>query len=308
MTVERPTLSIGLAVYNGQNYIREALDSILGQTFRDFELIISDNASTDETGDICKEYQAKDSRIKYHRNESNIGGANNENLTAKLAIGKYFRWAAHDDVCAPALFEKCIQVLEENPNLVLCHTQIVEVLEGVQRNAANNAPIGEKPRPYQRFIELSNRNHSCEATYGIVRTEILRKTRLQLNYTDSDRTLLSELSLYGPFHQIQEPLFFKRYHAKNAYLDWRTRMAWFTSSFEGKIVFPNWMQFFDYFTTINRVSLPLYDKVRCYLHMLGPWLWNNFIYMAKDVFVAAQMFLHAPAWRRNQYRKTNNWS
>jgi len=308
MSLENPTVSIGLAVYNGGKYLEEAIQSILCQTFEDFELIISDNASTDETEAICKAYAAKDPRIKYHRNDVNIGGANNENLTFRLSKGKYFRWAAHDDYCAPTLIEKCVAVLENNPEIVLCHSQIVEVLDGVERKKPTEHRLGEKPERYHRFKELSRRNHSCEATYGLIRAEIFGKTRLQLNYTDSDRTLLCELALYGPFYQIPEPLFFKRYHQKNIYLDWRTRMAWFDPSLEGKLVFPNWIQFFDYFTTINRVSMPFTDRARCYMYILGPWLWKNFRFMVKDVLTAVYMLLHSSNWRKNKYQHTNNWS
>src|SRR5262245_52473779 len=96
-----PTVSIGLAVYNGGQYLAQAIESILGQSYADFELIISDNASTDETETICRSYVARDERIRYSRNATNIGGARNENLTTTLARGRYFRWAAHDDYLEP---------------------------------------------------------------------------------------------------------------------------------------------------------------------------------------------------------------
>ena len=100
-TADRPRVSIGLPVYNGENFLEFALDSILGQTFQDFELIISDNASTDATESICRRYAAKDSRIRYYRNPNNQGAAQNYNRVFALARGEYFKWAAHDDVCKP---------------------------------------------------------------------------------------------------------------------------------------------------------------------------------------------------------------
>ena len=98
-----PKVSIGLPVYNGDEFLEKAIESILGQSFTDFELIISDNASTDKTALICQTYAARDARIRYYRNATNIGGANNGNRTFLLAQGQYFRWAAHDDLCAPEL-------------------------------------------------------------------------------------------------------------------------------------------------------------------------------------------------------------
>ena len=108
MQSSTPKVSIGLPVYNGERYLREALDSILGQTFRDFELIICDNASTDETAAICADYAARDPRIRYHRQTHNIGATANFNHTFELARGAYFKWAAHDDVLAPTWLEKCV--------------------------------------------------------------------------------------------------------------------------------------------------------------------------------------------------------
>ena len=127
MNEKTPKVSIGLAVYNGENYLEQAINSILSQTFRDFELIISDNASTDRTKEICLKYAKQDPRICYHRNAVNIGGANNENLTFKMARGEYFRWAAHDDYCAPTLIEKCLEQLEKDPTVVLCHSKVIAI-------------------------------------------------------------------------------------------------------------------------------------------------------------------------------------
>src|SRR5262245_40295511 len=126
---KHPLVSIGLAVYNGEEYLSDAISSILAQSFTDFELIISDNASTDRTEEICKTYADMDSRIRYSRNETNIGGVNNENLTFRLSKGKYFRLAAHDDVCDPKLIEKCVEVLERDQDVILCQTAIVNIDE-----------------------------------------------------------------------------------------------------------------------------------------------------------------------------------
>src|SRR5688500_7580056 len=98
MTSERPRLSIGLAVYDGEQYIRQAIESLLGQTYRDFTLIISDNASRDRTEAICREYVDRDARSRYPRNAVNRGLAWNVNHVAELADTEYFKWAAHDDV------------------------------------------------------------------------------------------------------------------------------------------------------------------------------------------------------------------
>jgi glycosyltransferase involved in cell wall biosynthesis len=302
-----PTVSIGLAVYNGDRYLEEALDSILAQTFTDFELIISDNASTDRTAEICQRYAAQDPRIRYSRNETNIGGANNENLTFRLARGKYFRWAAHDDKLAPELLEKCVAVLAREPEVVLCHTMIAEIDENGTPIKVTSRNNGASEKAYERFATIALSDDFLEETYGLMRSEILGKTSLQANYTASDRTLMCEISLYGRFYQIEEPLFYKRFHPGNVYVDWRTRMAWFGKEYLGKIVFPWWLQFVDYFRTIHRVSIPAYDKMRCYLAM-GRWLLKNGKKMVKDLLVAMYMLIQSPRQRLQRYEKSSNWT
>src|SRR5215510_12797807 len=118
MTHHTPRISIGLPVYNGEKFLREALDSLLTQTFEDFELILSDNASTDETPAICRVYAAADKRVRYVRNAANIGVYRNFNRVFQLASGKYFKWAAADDVCQRDLLAKCLRVLETDSDVV----------------------------------------------------------------------------------------------------------------------------------------------------------------------------------------------
>src|SRR6185295_20414870 len=96
-----PRVSIGLPVFNGEQLLRQAVDSLLAQTFSDFELVISDNGSTDGTEAICREYAARDSRIRYLREPENRGGSWNFSRLPPLARGEYFRWSCHDDICEP---------------------------------------------------------------------------------------------------------------------------------------------------------------------------------------------------------------
>lgn len=306
-SARKPKVSIGLAVFNGEAYLRESIESLLAQTFTDFELIISDNASTDRTADICREYAARDPRIRYSRNATNIGGAKNENLTFELSSGEYFRWAAHDDVCAPELLAKCVRVLDSDPSIVLCYTQVIEIDENGKRGKLSSRNNASSTKAYERFIAIAISSDFCEETYGLVRASVLRKTRLQQNYTASDRTLLCELSLDGRFHEIQEPLFYKRFHPKNVYSDWRARMAWFDPKLEGKITFPFWMQFMDYLVTIHRVPVDPYVKLRCYLSM-SRWLATYGHKMGKDVFIALYMRAHSPEWRKARHARANNWT
>jgi len=118
---DKPSVSIGMPIYNAEKFLRQALDALLGQTFGDFELIISDNGSTDGSEAICREYASKDSRIKYYKNETNLGAAKNFNRVFELSRGEYFKWASHDDICDPEYLERCVELLDRNPAVVLCY-------------------------------------------------------------------------------------------------------------------------------------------------------------------------------------------
>ncbi len=269
--------------------------SILAQTFRDFELVISDNASTDSTEEICRSYLARDSRIHYHRNETNIGGANNENLTFKMSIGQYFRLAAHDDICGPDLIKNLVQALDNNPDAVLALSSIMRINEFGERLDVVKRTNATEGSAAKRFSSLTNRVHDCEATYGLIRSDILRQTDLELNYPDSDRTFLCQLSLYGKFVFVDEVLFFKRIHPQmstQVYTDWRARMAWFGQTSEKEITLPQWMQFFHFMSIISRAPISAGEKIKCYAHMLTVWMiqssrWRS---LGKDILLAAIKF------------------
>ena len=114
-----PAVSIGMPVYNGEKYIREALDSVLTQTFKDFELLISDNCSTDKTREICAEYSNKDPRIKYIRHPENLGGHWNFNFVTQNVTGHLLTWLAHDDILESGYLESTVQYMLDNPVAVL---------------------------------------------------------------------------------------------------------------------------------------------------------------------------------------------
>ena len=113
-TYASPRVSIGMPVYNGADHVAKAIQAILSQTFEDFELVISDNASSDGTDQICRRYAALDPRIRYCRNDHNLGAAANYNRVFELARAEYFKWAAHDDLYAPEYLERCVAELDSS--------------------------------------------------------------------------------------------------------------------------------------------------------------------------------------------------
>lgn len=268
-------ITIGLPVFNGEKFLRETLDSLLAQTYSDFELLISDNGSTDGTKQMCEEYAAKDRRVKYYREDVNRGATWNYNRLVGLAHGEYFKWAAHDDLCAPTFLEKCIAVLDRDSTVVLCHTLDVDIDEqGHEVDARRYSHIpsherGNSPKPYLRFRRLVRDDYDCEQIFGLIRTDVLRKTKLFLSYTDSDRTLLAEIGLYGRLFEIQEGLFFHRQHqdssckANPITLGWFQRAGWFDPALQGRILFSQWRQLYEFITAIFRAPLRLVERGWC---------------------------------------------
>ena len=303
----KPKVSIGMPVYNGDEYIAEAIDSILGQTFQDFELIISDNASTDRTQEICLEYVQKDARISYHRNEKNLGAAPNYNLVFNLAKGEYFKWAAADDKLAPEFISKCVEALDRNPDVVLCvpRTRLIDPHGEFLRDFDYKKADADFSDPKKRFRNFLLFNMSGNFIFGLLRTSAIAKTSLHGSYTSSDLVLLSELTLYGRFLVVPDYLFLRRDHpgqsTKGVWKSERARPPWFNSSLEGKIVLPKWIFLFSCLRAVNRAPLTAMDRISCYL-TVGHWilLKRNFWGFGKDVAIAVQKFFMRSFSKRPQ--------
>ena len=317
-----PHVSIGIPVFNGENYLRQALDSILSQTYTDFELIISDNASTDKTQQICLKYAAKDERIRYHRNKENVGATENFNHAFSLSSGEYFKWAAHDDVLAPDYLEKCVKVLDNDSSIVLCHSRTARIDE-------NGVVIGNYDdrtlyrisswKQHERFGDLISQTNSCWAIMGVMRADALKKTPLHGSYLDADRNLLAELGLIGRMYEIPEHLFFRRdhpqaytttYHSKDVLVrDYQNQMAWWKGNKKRSlIILPRWKNIFEYFRSVNRVPLKFSERLLCYQE-IGRWLlygdgWGMMRCDLNNMYALWRINLIAPK-QKDTDKKTN---
>lgn len=219
-TTPRPRVSIGVPVYNGERFLPETLDSLLAQTEGDFEILLCDNGSSDGTEAICRDYAARDPRIRYERNERNHGAAFNFNRTLDLARAPYFKWAAADDVCAPTFLEQCLAAIEADPGAVLAYPLTAMIDDG---GALIGRPddvvrLGEWPADVRgrtrTIVGAVFRDGRAAATtvHGVIRTEALRRAHPFGAYFGSDFALVTELALLGGIAEVPELLAFMRRH------------------------------------------------------------------------------------------------
>lgn len=295
MSTGKPRVSIGLPVFNGEKYLKEALDSILAQTYSDFELIISDNASTDCTQQICREYATKDSRIRYYCNENNLGAPKNFNRVFELSSSEYFKWAAYDDLLAPEYLEKCVDVLDKNPSIVLCHSKTGCIDEhGTLIGTYHHNLKIDSWKPHERFGDLIlTGNQAWPNIFGVTRANSLKMTQLHGSYIGADRNLLAEISLIGRIFEIPEQLFFRRDHPE-AYTrrfcereyaidreNYSAQLAWWTK--KDWTNFPNWKGCFEYIRSVSHMSLRKYERLLCYEQIWRWFMREGWALMGSDV-------------------------
>jgi glycosyltransferase involved in cell wall biosynthesis len=205
-------VSVGLATYNGARFLPDTLDSLLGQTFHEFELIISDNASDDDTQEICLDYADRDPRISYFRNDQNLGAPANFNRAFERSSSKYFMWASDHDLWDPKFMEEGVQALNSEPSAVLWYPQTV--LIDRDHNALDLIDPrfdtrGESPASrFHRFIRTDFRIHT--PIYGLIVASALRRTHLIQRVYGPDMVCLAELTRLGAFVRTPHPLFYLR--------------------------------------------------------------------------------------------------
>jgi glycosyltransferase involved in cell wall biosynthesis len=199
-----PMVSIGMPVYNGEDTLRCALDSLLGQSFADFELVISDNASTDATELICREYAERDRRIRYVRQSKNVGAAANFKFVFDEARGDYFMWAASDDIRSRDFVEVNIKFLSANPEYVASTSP--NGFEGRSLDTENLVSFTLDSDVYgrfDRFFEYCWVSHGI--FYSLVRTEVLRDCDIiGQSFIAADWAIDLYLASRGKIHRTSE--------------------------------------------------------------------------------------------------------
>ncbi|NEO67842.1 MAG: glycosyltransferase family 2 protein, partial [Moorea sp. SIO4G2] len=277
-----------------------------------------------------REYAANDQRISYYRNQENLGATRNHNRVLELSRGEYFKWISHDDVLAPEFLAKCVEVLDQEPSVILCYPRTMFIDEqgkpleeyeyGHPRygNFEADSPTlastirrllipilgdgkfhADSPQPRVRFRSVVSNMGRCYPVFGLIRSSILKKTLSLGNYGHADGVLLARLALLGRFYEIPEYLFFYRRHPKqsievysqNGENDYYEYAKWWDPANKGQIMFPRWKMFCEYCRTISQAPVSLYDRVCCYFDALN-WLRGSWVNLVKEVMRAVSQFCH----------------
>lgn len=217
MTDEKaaPTVSVCMPVYNGENFVADAIASILAQTFADFELIVTDNASIDRTETIVRSFASRDPRVRYIRNPTNIGAAENYNLGYRLSRGRYLKWAAHDDVLSEDFLERTVAILERDPTVSIAFGRVQFIDEKGQPSATRKQRMPEmiEDGAVARFRRGIREARGCYPIFGLYRRDQLARSSLhRKSYYGSDRALLAEMLIFGKLKIDEEAVFFNRIH------------------------------------------------------------------------------------------------
>ncbi len=292
-----PLVSLGLPVFNGEAYVREAIDAVLAQRFPDFELIISDNASNDDTPSICQEYVEADRRVRYHRNEQNLGIAPNCRRVFEHSTGKYFKWVVADDVCGPDYLAECVDVLEQQgDDVILAYPQTTLIDSSGDELEAyeDRLDLRNLETPSARLRHVLQNCRLCHAALGLIRATSLRKTPVLGSYQSSDVVLLSELAMLGKFWEIPKPLYFRRMHSRSSFQCSRSRHSYhltMDASNSLRFVMPRTKQCVEIVRSIRRSVSSFAERQKCLYALLsiwGPAYWRvvagEFKLSAREIF------------------------
>ena len=266
------------------------LESLVTQTFTDFEIVISDNASTDDTSGIVRRFADGDKRIRYYRNEINLGAAPNFNRVFELAGNPiYFKWAAYDDLYKPTYLERCVDVLDKEPDVVLSYT-IADVIDETGENLLSKHPfywrgciesytdqqgrtgwmmgplhVAETTDVVRRYYDFLDRMIACFPIFGVIRTDALHRSSLHRSYSGSDRSLLAQLVLQGRFCQVDERLYVNRYHKSAGRLVPKKHQEAWTDSTRRSLGSPMLQRYIDLLRAPFTARLGILDAARCFV-------------------------------------------
>lgn len=287
--MKKPALSIGLPVYNGERYLAKAVVSLLSQDFEDFELIISDNGSSDQTETICRDFAQKDRRIRYVRSDVNRGATWNFRRVFELSEGDFFKYAAYDDECYPTMLRRCMEVFRSSdPTVALVYTLSETIDENSTAIAPDCGPHWDRVAtaakiPHERLAHIIWRALHGQAHYGVIRASFLRRAR-PFGCIAADWMILAELGMMGKFMEVPEVLFRLRIHRANTWNASSTRLEilkWHNPAANGleKVLPFRIAVISEYVKTVRHATLSPSERMMCLAvacttpALRNVWLW-----------------------------------
>ncbi len=272
-------ISVGLPVYNGQDLIRHAIDSILDQTFSNFELIISDNASTDDTESICRQYAEQDGRVKYFRNKTNIGAAANFRQVLHFSSSNYFKWIGVDDHFAPTYLEETKEILDKHNDVILCCSKvnIIDADGEILRKYEDRQQLPQDS-PSERFIQFLGQDSWVNSVYGLMHADTLKKTSIMGTFTGSDVVVMAEMSLYGKFFELPDRLFFRRIHPGAYSYDCssaKQQEFYSPGKMQRSLLFYRWRHLLEHYRSIRRAPIESAEKRSLLRFLLKTARWQR---------------------------------
>jgi glycosyltransferase involved in cell wall biosynthesis len=274
-----PLVAVGLPCYNSEKYLAQSIETLLAQSFKDFVLIISDNASTDGTEAICRRFAAQDSRIRYYRNETNIGMMPNFNRVFSLANSKYFKWATADDYWDSEMLAKSVAVMEADPEVVICYPRVVLVdAEGSELRRYEDQLHLSDADPVVRFLAVLERLGLVNHHLGVLRTAAIRRTQLFNTHMAADVGFVAEMSLYGKFFQLPDHLLFRRFHPESS--SWQRgnqehQAKRYHAANARRLPFNSWRFHGTFFRGVKNSPIGFGAKRRLVLRLLRTLYWNR---------------------------------
>lgn len=286
---------VGLPVYNGQKYLGAAIESHLSQSFGDFNLVISDNGSTDATPEICRDYASKDSRIKCFRSPENRGILWNHRrvFEAIESPNQYFRWAGADDIMEPGLLQAMVAVLSSRPEVeaVVPDTKNIDDQGEIIGSMARTLDL-QSPDVFERARDVLVANYQHVIAYGLLRASTLRLMRTGPDYIGWDPVFVWELALRGQMVQVAGPVLLRRFHAGSIS---RVKTAkemrkWVEPSSKAGMNFPHWTWAYERARALLACPLSTRDRLRIGMFLARATLWQRGS-LARDIAQAARRTL-----------------
>jgi len=280
--VSKPRVSIGMPVYNREKYVAASIEAHLNQTYGDFELILTDNCSTDRSEEICRDYAAKDSRIRYYQNPRNLGAAGNYRRCFELATGEFFRWTPSDDLVSLNLLERAVHILDEDPSVFVAYprTKLIDAEGNITGDFDEHLHLMDE-QASKRWIGVQQNIRLGNLHYGLNRADKFRKTGLMRNYNGGDFPLIAEMALYGKFYEIPDAFFYRRMHeeASSAMKNSADIMAFYDPKKRAKLFLYNWVHLGANLNSVRRAPISIKEKLKIVGFQTRSLVWSRREYL-----------------------------